>query len=262
MKVQEIMTRDVIYVDKDVDMKYVLKLMKKHNITKIPVVEEHKPVGLITDSNLAKKLGAIRTRGVPAAHLYASSIMDKDIQIISPLSDVSEILLSVGKPGPTMLYVGTEEAIVGVITKADLLSLVKDTTTLEDIMKQMIHTVSPDDRIIHARRQMIDADIARLPVVNNGMLIGIISDIDIVYALDKIKKGFPLGKQKHQLEELLVNDAMSSPAITISSDKTVADAAKIMIDRHVGCLPVMQNEKIHGVVTRTDLIRTIDAESL
>ncbi|RLF59450.1 MAG: hypothetical protein DRN27_02555 [Thermoplasmata archaeon] len=262
MKVQEIMTRDVIYVDKDVDMKYVLKLMKKHNITKIPVVEDHKPAGLITDSNIAKKLGAIRTRGVPAAHLYASSIMDKDIQIISPLSDVSKILSSVGTPGPTMLFVGNEDDIVGVITKADLLKLVKDTTHLEEIMKEMIYTVSPDDRIIHARRQMIDADIARLPVVNNGMLIGIISDIDIVYALDKIKKGFPLGKQKHQLEELLVNDVMSAPAITISSDKNVADAAKTMIDYHVGCLPVMQNNKILGVITRTDLIKTIDAESL
>ena len=50
---------------------------------------------------------------------------------------------------------------------------------------------------------------------------------------------------------------MSSPAITISSDKTVADAAKKMIDYHVGCLPIIQNEKILGVVTRTDLLKTI-----
>ena len=257
MKVQEIMTRDVIYVDKDVDMKYVLKLMKKHNITKIPVVEDHKPIGIITDSNIAKKLGAIRTRGVPSARLHASSIMDKDIHIIPPLKDVSEILPSVGEPGPTMLFVGDKDNLVGVITKANLLSLVKDKTPLGDIMKKMVHTVSPEDRVVHARRKMIDADIARLPVVNNGLLIGIISDIDIAHAFDKIKKGFPLGKQKHQLEELLINDVMSSPVITITADKTVEDAAKKMIDHHVGCLPIMQNEKILGLVTRTDLLRTI-----
>ena len=257
MKVQEIMTRDVIYVDKDVDMKYVLKLMKKHNITKIPVVEEHKPIGLITDSNIAKKLGAIRTRGIPSSRLHASSLMDKDIYIISPLKEVSEILPSVGEPGPTMLFVGDKDNLVGVITKANLLSLVKDKTLLGDIMKKMVHTVSPEDRVIHARRKMIDADIARLPVVNNGLLIGIISDIDIAHAFDKIKRGFPLGKQKHQLEELLINDVMSSPVITITADKTVEDAAKIMIEHHVGCLPIMQNEKILGLVTRTDLLRTI-----
>ena len=53
MKVKDVMTTDVIHVDKDVDMKYVMKLMKKNNITKIPVVEDKKPIGLITDSNLA-----------------------------------------------------------------------------------------------------------------------------------------------------------------------------------------------------------------
>jgi CBS domain-containing protein len=257
MNVQEIMNQDIIYVDKDVDMKYVIKLMKKHNITKMPVLENHKPIGLITDSNIAKKLGAIRTRGVPAARLHASSVLDKNINIISPLTKVSDILSSVGEPGPTMLLVGTKENLVGVITKADLLPLIKNTTLIGDIMKQVVHMVSPDDRVIHARRQMIDADIARLPVVNNGILIGMISDIDIVYALDKIKKGFPLGKQKHQLEELLVHDAMSSPAITISKTKTVADAAKKMIEHHVGCLLVVQNEKILGIVTRTDLLKTI-----
>jgi len=193
MNVQEIMNRDIIYVDKDVDLKYVIKLMKKHNITKIPVVENHKPTGLVTDSNIAKKLGAIRTRGVPAARLHASSVLDKDIEIISPLTKISDILPSVGEPGPTMLLVGTEDDLVGVVTKADLLPLVEDSTPLEEIMKQVVHHVSPEDRVIHARRQMIDADIARLPVVNNGILIGIISDIDVVYAIDKINQMDPDG---------------------------------------------------------------------
>lgn len=257
MNVQEIMNRDIVYVDKDVDLKYVIKLMKKHNITKIPVVENHKPIGLITDSNIAKKLGAIRTRGVPSARLHASSVLDKDVEIISPLTKIEDILPSVGEPGPTMLFVGTEENLVGVITKADLLPLVKVTSSIDDVMKQVVQSVSPDDRVIHARRQMIDADIARLPVVNNGILIGIISDIDIVFALDRIKRGFPLGKQKHQLDELLVHDAMSSPAISIPFNRTIVDAAEMMIKHHIGCLPVMQNEKFIGIITRTDLLKTI-----
>ena len=54
MKIKEIMTKDVVYVDKDVDLKYVLKLMKKHNITKIPVLENKKLIGVITDNIIAK----------------------------------------------------------------------------------------------------------------------------------------------------------------------------------------------------------------
>lgn len=258
MKVKEIMTTDVISVDKDVDVKYVMKLMKKHDITKIPVLEEKILIGLITDSNLALKLGAIRTRGIPASRLHASSVMDKDINVVTLEEDVSKILRSVGEPGPTLLcIVDNNKKLVGVVTKADLLPVVKGDQLIEEIMKKQVFTVSPDDRVIHARRILIDESIGRLPVVNNGILIGIISDIDIANALAVIKKSFPQGKQKHHLEELIVNDVMKSPVISINYDNTISDAAEVMMKSGFGCLPVIKNEKIIGIISRTDLLKTI-----
>jgi len=260
MKVKEVMTTDVIYVDKDVDVKYVMKLMKKYDITKVPVLEDKKPMGLITDSTLAVKLGAIRTRGVPASRLHASSVMDKEIELVSSEAHISKVLDRVGKPGPTMIFATDEDKnLIGVLTKADFLPLVSSNQQLSEIIKPDIYTISPDDRVIHARRQMIDAGVARLPVLNNGLLIGVISDIDIAFALEKIKKSFPLGRQKHQLEELLVNDAMSIPAISIDAEKTVSDAAKLMIEHGVGFLPVLDvnSKKVIGVVSRTDLLKSI-----
>jgi CBS domain-containing protein len=257
MKIKDIMTRDVIFVDKDVDLKYVLKLMKKNNITKIPVIENKKLIGLITDSHLAVKLGSIRSRGVPASRLHASSVMDKELINVTPDQHISTILTTVGEPGPTILTVLENDELIGIVTKADLLPLVESTKPVEEFMQKEVHTVSPDDRVIHARRRMIDEHIARLPVLNNGILIGIISDIDIVFALAKVKKSFPLGKQKHQLDELLVNDAMTAPPITIQADMTVAQAAKHMLETGVGCFPVLKNEKVVGIISRTDVIKTI-----
>ena len=63
MKVKEVMTKDIITVDKDVDLKYVLNLMKKHEITKIPVIENKKLIGVVTDNIIAYKLGSIRKKG-------------------------------------------------------------------------------------------------------------------------------------------------------------------------------------------------------
>ncbi|HEC89168.1 MAG TPA: CBS domain-containing protein, partial [Thermoplasmatales archaeon] len=216
MKVRDVMTKDVIYVDKDVDLRYVLKLMKKHNITKIPVLEDKKIIGVVTDSAIAFKLGAIRSRGVPASRLHASSVMEKEIETVSPDEDVSTILATVGEPGPTMLHVIDNDTLVGVVTKADLLPLVDSTQSVEEIMQKNLHYVSPEDRVIHARRKMIDENIARLPVINNGILIGMVSDVDIAFAIADIKRSFPLGRQKHQLDELLVNDVMRRPAISIN----------------------------------------------
>ena len=257
MKIKEIMTKNVVYVDKDVDLKYVLKLMKKHNITKIPVVEHKKLIGVITDNIIAVKLGSIRSKGVSPARFHASSVIDKNVEIISPETNVEDILKTVGEPGPTMLNVIEEGKIIGVITKADLLPIVSSGKKVKEIMKKNIHSVSPDDRVIHARRRMIDENVARLPVMNNGILLGIISDNEIAFAFAELKKSFSIGKQKHKLDELLVNSTMKSPAIWTESNVTIKEAASIMMKNNIGSLIIKENNKVIGIITRTDLLKTI-----
>ena len=257
MKVREIMTKDIIRIDKDVNLNHVLYLMKKHDITKIPVVENKKLIGLVTDNVIAYKLGSIRKRGVPASRLHASSVTDKDINCISPDTDVITILKDVGKPGPTMLCVVENDTLIGVITKANLLPLVNSKKQIREIMQKQLHTVSPEDRVIHARRIMINEDIARLPVVDRGNLVGMISDNEIIFALANVKKSFSLGRQKHKLEELLVEDVMKTPALWAEPDMTATDAASIMLNKNVGALPLIENGKLVGIISRTDLLNTI-----
>lgn len=257
MKVKEFMTKDIISVDKDVNLKYVLKLMKKNDITKLPVLEDKKLIGMVTDNIIAYKLGSIRKKGVPPSRLHASSVTDKNVECVKKDTDIKKILKKVGKPGPTMLCVTENDKLLGVLTKADLLNLVKDKKQVKTIMRKKIFTVSPDDRVIHARRIMIDEDIARIPVVYNGELVGLISDTEIAFSLAKIKGKFSIGKQKHRLEKLLVQDAMKSPVITIDPNKSIKKASEIMIENEVGALPVVQNNNLIGIVSRTDLLNTI-----
>ena len=257
MKVKEIMTTDIITVNKDVDLKHVLTLMKKNEITKIPVFEDKKLIGMVTDNINAYKLGSIRKRGVPPSRLHASSVTEKNIERISPDTEIKTILRSVGKPGPTMLCVVDNANLLGVITKADLLPLVDSKKPIKDIMKKEIHTVSPDDRVIHARRVMINENIARIPVVDQGTLVGMISDNEIAFAFANIKRSFPLGHQKHRLDELLVNEVMKIPPIWAEPNITAAQAAAVMLKKNVGALPLIENNKIIGIISRTDLLNTI-----
>jgi predicted alternative tryptophan synthase beta-subunit len=93
MKVCELMTKDVISVDKDVNLKYVLSLMKKYQITKIPVLENKKLIGMVTDNIIAHKLGSIRKKGVPASRLHASSVTDKEaLKAFKTLSETEGII--------------------------------------------------------------------------------------------------------------------------------------------------------------------------
>ena len=257
MKVRDFMTKDVITIDKDVNLNHVLNLMKKYEITKIPVVENKKLIGIVSDNIIAYKLGSIRKRGVPASRLHASSVTDKDIECISPDTEIKTILKDVGKPGPTMLCVVENDSLVGVITKADLLQLVDSKKQVREIMKKNLHFVSPDDRVVHARRIMIDQNIARLPVVDKGKLVGMISDTEIAFALADLKKSLPLGRQKHRLDELLVEDVMKTPVVWTESKITISEAAKIMLNKNLGALPVIDNGKLVGIISRTDLLNTI-----
>ena len=257
MKIRDVMTREVIVVDKDVNLRQVLKLMKKHEITKIPVVENKKLIGLITDNTIAYKLGLKRKRGIPASRLHASSVTNKEIESVTPDADIETILKKVGEPGPTMITVLEQNNLVGVVTKADLLPLVTSTKKVHEIMQKKLHTVSPDDRVIHARRIMIDENIARLPVVDKGYLEGMLSDTEIAFALASVKRSFSLGRQKRKLDELLVGEVMKKPVVWTEPHIIASDAAKIMMRENIGALPLIKNDTIMGIVTRTDLIKTI-----
>jgi len=257
MKVKEIMKTKIITVDKDDSLKLVLDLMKKYEITKIPVTEEKKFFGLVTDNVIAYKLGSIRKRGITASRLHASSVTEKEVQVISPEEEVKNILKSVGEPGPTMLPVVEKEKLIGVVTKADLLPLVTNKNQLHSIMQKKVYTVNLDDRIVHARRIMITNNIARLPVLEEKKLVGVISDVEIALAFASLKKSFSLGRQKHRLDELLVKDVMRSPVVWSNPSMSIYDAAQLMLKRNIGALPLIENDKLVGMVTRTDLLKTI-----
>ena len=256
MKVKEIMTKEVIYVNKNEDLYHVLSLMERHNITKLPVLDNGKIVGIVTDNKIADKLGSIRSRGVPAARMHASSVMEKEFDAISPDTEIIDILKSVGEPGPTMLPVVIDNMLVGVVTKADLLPLVEGEENIKEIMTTNVIAAHPEDRVIHARRLMLDNDIARLPVTDNGKVVGIISDKEIAFAFASIKKSVSLGQQQNRIRNLLVKDIMKSPAITARDNISIKDAAEIMIKHEIGCIPIVGGDnKIKGIVTRTDLLR-------
>ena len=258
MKVKDVMTTEIISVDKDEDLAHVLTLMKKHDITKIPVLENKKFFGIITDNMIAYKLGSIRKREITASRLHASSVTEKNVPVVTAEDDLVPILRMVGDPGPTMLPVlESDGQLIGVLTKADILHLAKSTKAVNQIMRKKISVVAPNDRVVHARSIMLDEQVARLPVVDQGALVGIISDIEIAFAFAKLKESFALGHQKHQLEELLVQDVMKSPVIWTTKTITIANAATLMLKHDIGALPIVDEERLIGIITRTDILKTV-----
>jgi len=259
MKVRDVMATGIVTVAKDRNLKDVLHLMKQHNITKIPVVEDGDLVGIVTDGHIADKLGRQHNRTVLVSTMHASSVMEKDFIVAHPDEDLDVLLGDVGKPGLTMVPVVQGRKLVGVVTKADLLRLVESKAPLESIMKKELKSVSPGERLIHARRLLLDNDIARLPVLEGGKVRGIIAEHEIAGAFADLKTA-DAHVQRVNIKDLQVESYMRRHVVTGHPAMSAKEAAQRMLKEHVGALPVVaENGTIQGIVTRTDLIRTFAA---
>ena len=262
MNVRDVMSKDLVTVDKDRSLSDVLDLMVKHRITKIPVTEDGDLVGIITDGKIADKLGRAHNRGIQTSRLHASGVMEKDFVVAHPDEDLEVLLADVGKPGLTMIPVVQGRKLVGVVTKANLLHLVQSDVELARIMKTNLKSVAPSERLVHARRLLIDNDIARLPVLEGGKVAGIIAEHEIAAAFAEFK-GADAHVQKAGIRDLEVGPYMRRKVVTGKPEMTAKQAAKAMLDNHVGALMVVdKGGVVQGIVTRTDLIRTFSMEPL
>jgi CBS domain-containing protein len=254
MRAKEIMTRMPVTTDKSERLDHVLETMKKHRVSKLVVVERGAVVGLLVDGDIADELGAIKNRGVPASHLHVSSAMRKRFQTLSPEADgiqVRQILLD---DDAGLIPVVHDDTCVGVITCSDVLHLVDSPKPIEEVMTDRLHVVSPGDRVIHARRMMVDHRVERLPVLEGGKLVGIVGEMDVALGLARFKDTVADKHQPAALQRFLVEDIMTRTVTTAGPETSLTDAARLMKREDVGCLPVLRGDRCVGIVTRSDLL--------
>jgi len=255
MKAHEIMSRDVASVDKDERLETVLEAMAKRRVSKLVVLEKGRLAGVVTTGDIADELGAVKNAGVPPSHLHASSAMRRHVPTCEPETDVAQVLRTMVDQDTGLVPVVHDRDVVGVVTMSDLLRHVDSAPrTLEQVMTAKLHVAQPSDRVIHARRLMIDHGVERLPVLDEGRLVGIVSESDVAFGLAKFKSSVRDQHQAAALQRFLVEDIFQRQVVTASPDMSVKDAAIRMRDNDVGSLPVVRGDRLVGIVTRSDLV--------
>jgi acetoin utilization protein AcuB len=106
-------------------------------------------------------------------------------------------------------------------------------------------------RILHNKK------FGYLPVVDrSGKVVGMVTEADLLHASPSSATSLSIYEINYLLANLTVEEVMSKPAVTVAEDAPIEEAAKLMIDRGIGCLPVMRDGKLVGVITETDIFKT------
>jgi acetoin utilization protein AcuB len=116
-------------------------------------------------------------------------------------------------------------------------------------------TVSPDLPIAEALSLMRKEHIRRTPVTQNGKLIGIVSNEDLLNASPSPATSLSVFEMTYLLSKITVKDVMSKNVLTITEDMPIEEGARIMADNKIGGLPVVRGEELVGIITETDLFK-------
>jgi len=119
-------------------------------------------------------------------------------------------------------------------------------------------TASPGTSHRQAVQMMHDNNIRRLPVVDDaGKLIGIVSESDLLSTAPSQATTLSIYEVYTLLEKLTLKEIMTSPVIAVEEDCGLANAAHIMNQNKIGCLPVVRGEDLVGIITETDIFSTL-----
>jgi CBS domain-containing protein len=242
------------------------ELMKEFHIRHLPVVDQEVPVGMVSERNLLAAIGWWGNRpkhgDAPitdwAERLPVNEVMSTPLICLPPDASLDKAArLMLNNKISAVALVGDGQ-LRGIVTETDFLHLCKGDAgwqqqkVIEHMTAHVLH-VPPEELIRTAWHLMREKRIRHLVVMKGGSLEGILSDRDLLAGITWEAAG-PDGIQDH------VRHIMTTPVATIVPEAAVSEAARRMLDRKIGALPVLDQGYLAGIITETDLLQVLVRE--
>ena len=124
-------------------------------------------------------------------------------------------------------------------------------------MGKSLVTVSVSERLSTVEDIMTLGHVRHMPVVQGGKLVGVVSERDLLRASLSVLSEHRGAERRAFLHVVEIARVMSAPPIVIGPDATLDEAALVMAEKKIGCLPVVDGDNLLGMVTETDVLRAV-----
>lgn len=262
MRVSALMTRKPFTLGPDASLDEAMQLMDEHGLRHLPLVEAGRLVGIVSDRDLLAATGWMparvrelyQERGTDQRARTLREIVHPKVRTLGPDDTVVAAAVELVASKIGCLPVVDHGELVGILTETDLVRAFvdacrggrQDASVDPPVLARMARharTVTSDTTLGEAGELLRAMDVRHLPVVQDERVVGMLSDRDLRRA-----QGTNRGA------DTPVGEVMSSDVSVIEPEKPLSFAAELMLARRIGAVPVVDDGRLIGIVTLTDLL--------
>lgn len=127
--------------------------------------------------------------------------------------------------------------------------------SVKDYMTKEVICISPEESVAHAADLMRDKGLRRLPVIEKGQLVGLVTEGTMADASPSKATSLSIYEMNYLLNKTKIRDIMIRQVVTVEPDASLEDAIYEMMTYKVGVLPVVQNNQVVGIITDRDVFK-------
>lgn len=281
MRLEKYMQSPVIAVESDSNLEHVRNLMIKNDISRVVILEQGTPVGIVTRKDMARRLGEGRApwRRRPIDKVACSRVMSRGLITLPPDAEVGEAARIMIDRGISSIPVVDDDSLVGIVTTTDLLRAYVDNMEgmfkTSELMTREVITANANHTIAHIVELMVENGISRVVITEGSKPVGIVTATDLsLLELEDPVRGIkakrvlfvrkpeqasrPRYRYVKTLPFVTAGDVMSRELITANENEDSAIAARRMLDHRISSLPVVNDAfELRGIVTKRDILKAM-----
>lgn len=262
MRVSALMTRKPFTLGPEASLDEALQLMDEHGLRHLPLVQDGHLFGVVSDRDLLEATGWMPARvrelyqdpGTDQRGRTLRELAHTRVRTLAPDDELVAAALELVAAKIGCLPVVEHGRLVGILTETDLVRAYADACRAGKRdprvdppviarMTRFARALTSDASLEEAEELMRAMDVRHLPIVQDQRVVGIVSDRDLRRA-----QGCNRGAATP------LDEVMSHDVATIEPEKPLSFAADLMLARRIGAVPVVDDDRLIGIVTLTDLL--------